>query len=159
LQTFLPVTSFVKSMEFLDNRRLGKQRVEAGQILEILLDQAILPKSLDSVVPFDRQFKAWTRHPAVLMWVGHEEWLKLYLACAIGEWQSRGYQNSISVPPYNTSLQPHPEWLGYESFHESHRANLVRKDPGHYHRYWPDVNPSLKYFWPTHEGFSITKAA
>jgi len=36
MQTFLPYASFAKSAACLDNRRLGKQRVEAMQILKIL---------------------------------------------------------------------------------------------------------------------------
>ena len=36
MQTFLPHRSFSKSAETLDYRRLGKQRVEAKQILEAI---------------------------------------------------------------------------------------------------------------------------
>lgn len=156
MQTFLPVVSFVRSMEFLDPARLGKQRVEASQILEILLDQPLLPKSMQSVAPFSREFGAWTRHPAVLMWKGHEEWLKLYLACCIGEWRYRGYQNAIIVPSYDTNLQGPPPWLGYEPFHLSHRSNLLRKDPRHYRQYWPSDPADLLYFWPTKNGFDVS---
>ena len=153
MQTFLPVVSFVKSMEFLDWRRLGKQRVEAGQILEILLKKPFLPKNLQTLVPFAPHFGSWSRHPAVLMWAGHEEWLKLYLACAIGEWCSRGYNNTIPVPPYDTSQEP-PAWLGCEEFHYSHRCNLVKKFPQHYGQHWKDVDLSIPYYWPTDNGFS-----
>jgi len=148
--TFLPQRSMVQSMEFLDEKRLGKQRIEACQILELLLDQPFLPSSLNSVVPFDPTFKPWARHPAVLMWRGHEEWLKLYLACAIGEWCFRGYHNTIVVPIYDTKLQKHPVWLGYEPFHLSHRCNLIRKHPTHYLRFWPgDRNDTMPYYWPS----------
>ena len=37
MQTFLPYKSFNKSFKVLDYRRLGKQRVEAMQILNVLL--------------------------------------------------------------------------------------------------------------------------
>lgn len=40
MQTFLPYPSFIKSAQCLDNKRLGKQRVEAYQILQILTKQA-----------------------------------------------------------------------------------------------------------------------
>jgi hypothetical protein len=160
VQTFLPVKSFVQSMEFLDDRRLGKQRVEAGQILEILLNKPILPVNLRSVVPFDRSFSPWSRHPAVQMWKGHEEWLLLYLACSVGEWCSRGFTNSIVVPAYDAKSQKPPAWLGYEPFHLSHRANLIRKLPAQYLKFWPeDRNDDLKYFWPTINGFNIQNAA
>jgi hypothetical protein len=136
-------------MEFLDVKRLGKQRIEAAQILEILLKQPILPSKLLSLVPLDTANIAWKNHPAVLMWKGHEEWLKLYLACSIGEWLSRGYQNTIVCPEYNTDSQGAPLWLGHEPFHKSHRSNLIRKDPAHYRKFWPDEETDLSYFWPT----------
>jgi hypothetical protein len=137
-------------MEFLDEKRLGKQRVEACQILEILLDQSFLPSHLNTVVPFDPKFGPWLRHPAVLMWRGFEEWLKLYLACAIGEWCSRGYANTIAVPSYDTPSQKPPSFLGLESFHLSHRCNLIRKSPAHYLKFWPkDRDDNLPYYWPS----------
>jgi hypothetical protein len=36
MQTFLPYPNFKKSLQILDYRRLGKQRVEAYQIIRIL---------------------------------------------------------------------------------------------------------------------------
>lgn len=149
MQTFLPVPSFVQSMEFLDVSRLGKQRIEAAQIIEILTNKPVLPINLSSLVPFDRTNATWARHPAVKMWSGHEEWLKLYLACSIGEWVSRGYRNNIVVPKYDAKSQPRPEWLGYERFHRSHRSNLIRKDAIRYRQYWPEEEANLPYYWPT----------
>jgi hypothetical protein len=49
MQTFLPYSSFEESARILDYRRLGKQRVEAWQIL----------RSLDGIT------KGWSNHPAV----------------------------------------------------------------------------------------------
>ena len=36
MQTFLPYSDFEQSLSCLDNKRLGKQRVESMQILNIL---------------------------------------------------------------------------------------------------------------------------
>ncbi len=36
MQTFLPYSDFRKSLESLDNKRLGKQRVEAYQIISAI---------------------------------------------------------------------------------------------------------------------------
>ena len=58
MQTFLPYTDFIKSAKCLDYKRLGKQRVEAKQILNILLGETTKA--------------GWTNHPAVLMWSGYE---------------------------------------------------------------------------------------
>jgi hypothetical protein len=57
LQTFLPYLDFVACARVLDSRRLGKQRVEALQILRALL----VPEY------------GWRHHPAVLMWKGYPE--------------------------------------------------------------------------------------
>ena len=62
MQTFLPYSCFKQTANCLDYRRLGKQRVEAFQILNILED--ITPNS------------RWKTHPAVLMWKGYENALK-----------------------------------------------------------------------------------
>ena len=62
VNTFLPYSSFKKSVKSLDNKRLGKQRVEAKQILTALSNGG-----------------SWSNHPAALMWKGYEECLKLYI--------------------------------------------------------------------------------
>ena len=44
-----------------------------------------------------------------------------------------------------------PEWLGDESFHRSHRAALLRKDPEFYGPLFPGAlaaDPELPYVWP-----------
>ena len=41
-----------------------------------------------------------------------------------------------------------PDWLGDESLHRSHQSALVRKDPEHYRRFFPDVPDDLPYVWP-----------
>ena len=57
MQTFLPYEDFKRSAEALDNKRLGKQRVEAMQIYKACV--------LDDY--------GWKNHPAVKMWVGYED--------------------------------------------------------------------------------------
>lgn len=136
-------------MEYLDQKRLGKQRIEAAQILEILLQKPILPKSLQSIVPVDFTTLIWKSHPAVLMWAEHEQWLLSYLDVCIGEWCNRGYLNNIVVPEYDQSSQDPPKWLGHGPFHRSHRSNLLRKFPAHYRQFWPGERDDLAYWWPT----------
>ena len=72
MQTFLPYADFSKTAKCLDYKRLGKQRVEAKQILNILLDRT--------------ETKGWRNHPAVLMWVGYENALKIYYNMILDEW-------------------------------------------------------------------------
>ncbi len=149
MQTFLPYKSFEKSMQVLDYRRLGKQRVETGQILEILTGKAFLPKNvlLDSDGNWTPNKKGWSNHPAVKMWCGYEEYLKYYLSANINEWIIRGYRNTIALPQFNLSENSVPLFLGCESFHESHRSNLLRKNREHYLVYW-NCKDNLEYVWP-----------
>lgn len=136
MQTFLPFPDFEASARALDRARLGKQRVEAWQILLTL-----------------RGFSSgWKNHPAVRMWRGHEVHLVAYTVAACLEWRSRGYRDSIllKLPSMAHDLlpAPPPPWLGDERFHLSHRSNLVRKDPGFYGALFPGVPSDLPYFWP-----------
>ena len=71
--------SFQKSAQCLDYKRLGKQRVEAKQILN-----ALEP---------DYDKKGWKTHPATMRWKGYEDCLKYYANCMITEWKKRGYNN------------------------------------------------------------------
>ena len=63
MQTFLPHESFKKSLKVLDWRRLGKQRVEAHQVLNVLLGRT--------------ETKGWINHPITRMWDGYEQALQL----------------------------------------------------------------------------------
>jgi len=134
LQTFLPYASFEDSAAVLDNRRLGKQRVEGTQILTILL------------TPNYRG--AWRNHPAVRMWRGYEEALRLYINAVVTEWIERGYRNSLAT--YDLTGRPivFPFWLGDPRLHDSHKSNLLRKDFSYYSQFGWNVPPDLPYFWP-----------
>ncbi len=138
MQTFLPYPNFEESVEALDDRRLGKQRVEARQILRALEKRRTGEPG------------GWKNHPAVLMWEGHEDALKAYGDAAIREWVSRGFRNAMPLllPGGASELPP---WLGREEFHASHRANLLRKDPGWYGRFGWTEEPAEGYWWPTKE--------
>lgn len=133
MQTFLPYSDFERTMKALDYRRLGKQRVEAHQILNILLGRTTK--------------KGWQNHPAVLMWKGYENSLKLYYNCAVREWVSRGYNNTMKLEEVQTPVH-HPVWLGNVQFHRSHRSNLLRKDYKYYSKKF--VAPEgMEYVWPS----------
>ena len=87
MQTFLPYKDFKKSAEVLDYKRLGKQRVEALQI--------------HNIVSGKRTTGGWINHPAVKMWRGYMDALALYHNTMIDEWVSRGYNNTMSkIPAY-----------------------------------------------------------
>jgi hypothetical protein len=133
MQTFLPYSDFQKSAACLDNKRLGKQRVEAMQILNILAGKS----------------SGWKHHPAVLMWSGYEKALRQYLRAVVLEWKRRGFKNSIRLPR-EVRLAKHeiPPWIGKRQFHASHRSNLLQKDSEHYCQFGWKVEENLPRYWP-----------
>lgn len=118
----------------LDRQRLGKQRLEAQQILSAI-----------------RNGGGWRNHPAVRMWRGHEQALMLYHDVVVREWERRGYVSTMRVfdPPLHEIRMP--SWLGGEAFHSSHRAALLAKDPSHYSVFEWTEKPVVAYVWPLPE--------
>jgi hypothetical protein len=150
MQTFLPYPDFTASARVLDRRRLGKQRVEAVQVLRGL------------TVPG----YGWRRHPAVRMWAGYEEALVRYGLDVCRVWREYGHQDSCAAtlvadlaaarPGAAVRGQAElaaagelPPWLGDEALHRSHRSALVRKDPDRYAALFPGVPDDLPYVWPS----------
>ena len=162
MQTFLVDYVLLQNFQYLDNKRLGKQRVECLQILNTLAGKT----------------KGWRHHPAVLMWAGHEDLLKLYMDRCILEWERRGFKNNMALnyeweTPKNLRVIKDtqtgfiisdrvscksgpfvpPQWWGDHRILVSHRANLYRKDPVHYgqfkwHGHSPEVWKMKPYYWP-----------
>ena len=134
MQTFLPYANFGDSAAVLDSKRLGKQRVECFQILNILL----------GLKPFSR----WKNHPAVLMWKGYENALKLYYNYIVKEWVRRGYKNTMQLYNIDESTVIYPLWLDC-TFCISHQSNLLRKNKEHYSKFFDKSIPdNLEYVWP-----------
>lgn len=134
MQTFLPYDSFSKSARSLDNKRLGKQRVEAKQIY------------LSLTVPT----YGWKNHPAVKMWKGYHDLLAIYGASICYEWTRRGFKDSL-YPWFKERMTldyEAPKWIGMEAFHHSHQSNLLRKDYDWYSQWGWTVSSDLPYYWP-----------
>ena len=148
MQTFLPYADFERTARVLDVKRLGKQRVECIQVLRGLT----------------RSDYGWRHHPAVLMWRGHEEALGRYSFTCCEVWGELGFADTCAATigldlrdAGVTVVRPQeeladagalPPWLGDPAFHRSHQSALVRKDPEHYRRLFPDVPDDLEYVWP-----------
>jgi hypothetical protein len=137
MNTFLPYPSVIESSQCLDYRRLGKQRVEAWQILNTLLGKS----------------DGWKNHPAVKQWKGYEHYLAWYGYEMCTEWINRGYKDTLR-PKFlavNKTIKDmaFPDWLGDEAYHASHRSNLLRKDAKWYGQFgWTESN-DLPYVWPS----------
>lgn len=150
MQTFLPFPDFMQSAAVLDQARLGKQRVEALQVLRGL------------TVPG----YGWRNHPAVRMWIGYEEALVRYGldVCAMWTAEERADTCAATLATEFGRYRPGsaartqerladdgelPPWLGEPAFHRSHQSALVRKAPELYTPFFPDVPDDLPYVWPT----------
>ena len=164
MQTFVPYgTDHWATARCLDDKRLGKQRVEGYQILRALLNET----------------KGWKNHPAVKMWHGYEPGLVVYTLTMCAAWKERGYQDTVSDkvaalagkwfngeictydPVDHTWCWPEgnisevsfifgPSWLDEKNVLQSHQSNLVHKYPQHYGSMWPHwlEQPKLDYVWP-----------
>lgn len=150
VQTFLPYPGFLRSAAALDQRRLGKQRVEALQVLRALT----------------RPRYGWRHHPAVRMWAGYEEALVRYGLTVCAVWCATGRADTCAVSLSVdlaaacgiTDVRQQeelavagelPPWLGDEALHRSHRASLLRKDPAFYGPVFGEEASDLPYVWPT----------
>ena len=142
MQTFLTHPDFKTSFEVLDDKRLGKQRVETFQILNSILGR---PKKDGT------PYKGWTNHPCCVMWRDYVNALKLYHNLCIDEWVKRGRNNTMLHEVIEGDIVM-PICLGFEDFHSSHRANLLRKDTEFYGKYNWKENPEDPYVWMDKEG-------
>lgn len=138
MQTFLtshdpdPVIAFVETARHLDYRRLGKQRVEALQILNTLQGKS----------------NGWANHPAVRMWADYVPMLERYMNAMILEWQLRGYKNTMELRALSDAPPPvRPAWMTKDLV-LSHRSNLLRKEPHYYRIFWPELPDNIPYVWP-----------
>ena len=155
MQTFLPYPDFARSAAVLDARRLGKQRVEALQVLRALR----------------RPRYGWQQHPAVLMWRGHEDALVCYGVAVTRRWRQLGFADTVldtlvAEAPRRPRTQAAlarlgrlPWWLGMPALHASHRSALLRKDPAHYRRFFRNVPDDLPYVWPPSEPLTDARRA
>jgi hypothetical protein len=152
MQTFLPYADFTASARTLDDRRLGKQRVETLQVMGVLAE-AFWDNTTERVT--DRVPRGWRSHPVVLMWRGHEGSLLEYQRATCEVWKARGFSDTcyaktaalfahrFGVAPANP-----PPWLGDPAVHRSHQSNLIRKDAERYAPLFPGVPADLEYVWP-----------
>lgn len=177
MNTFLPYPEFDKSAACLDNKRLGKQRVEAWQIYltlqtgptkdcpvcngwgHIWTGKFIGIKNETHPCSKCRSTGVlktpWYNHPAVKMWEGYEYILLFYGVVMCEEWKKRGFKDTLEEKFRKVWKNHHvgvfPHWHGDDEFHAAYRSNLLRKDPVHYGQFgWKEPN-NLPYVWPTKE--------
>uniref|UniRef100_A0A6C0BDP3 Uncharacterized protein n=1 Tax=viral metagenome TaxID=1070528 RepID=A0A6C0BDP3_9ZZZZ len=141
---FIIVPDIQKTAELLDQQRLGKQRVECKQIIDVL-------ERYDTTKVLDR---GWSSHPATRSWVGYTNHLKVYFNIIVREWIRRGFVNNMDLYQIDESLYhvvpcsfdgksvsydlslfnqySFPFWVSFPPFYMSHQAALCRKNPSYY---------------------------
>ena len=164
----------LKYINLLDNKRLGKQRLEAKAIIDILeyYDE-------NDEMPANT---AWTNHPATMMWVGHTNALKVYFNYVLHFWEKRGFKNNyeyydieredveiikcifednVATFEKKANKDTFPIWFCFPPFYLAQRAALIMKDRDYYEEKLrtPELKPYfLKgYLWPSEHGKSIYK--
>lgn len=164
MQTFIPFSDLDQSAQVLDRQRLGKQRVETMQLVSAIL--GIKPDGSP------KTNKAWSNHPAALMWKENPLGLLVYQNAITKEWKSRGYKDTcwvktktlfayLDMLPEDVDVNSTdflseeqinaiamPKWIGDEKVHASHRAALLFKAPELYLRFGWNETPEYNYVWP-----------
>lgn len=136
VNTFIPFNSFEKCAACLDNKRLGKQRVEAMQIINIITGAT--------------KTKGWRNHPVVAMWQDYPDALKAYYNAVVKEWIKRGFVNNMTLYTIPAKYKM-PWFMNCLTVQMSHRGNLVRKNPEHYAQQFGILPPNYTahtYVWP-----------
>jgi hypothetical protein len=144
MQTFMPYSDPKRVAEVLDDTRLRKQVIEAIQIANCLL-------GISST--------GWCHHPAVKMWKDNVEYLVYdYTTILLNEQLSRGHNCNTVQQSLNTlknivlctaENRKAPSWMSLKEIHLSHRANLLRKMPERYRKFWPNECDDIQNYWPT----------
>jgi hypothetical protein len=156
MDTFIPLRSFEASAEVL-----------RPQEALISLEGAIRLLELDHEVGNLDRNKMIARHPLVQMWGRHTPVLCTYAYAMLERMKSdqehRRLPNSqrMNFSKLEKNLDYHmecassgelvmekPRWLGNEKFHQTQRAALMRLEPEHYGKEWPDEDMHYPTFWP-----------
>lgn len=149
MQTFAPMgRDLTAGFDILDYRRLGKQRVEAWQILNVL-------RGVDND-GYPKHHKGWVSHPATRLWEGRTAGLAYYGVLCCQMWRRKGYRDGLLhrfnevYELYSEFEDPSPPiWLDWIA--DSHKSNLIRKDPEYYGPIWPWIPDDMPYYWPIEE--------
>jgi hypothetical protein len=123
MQVFLPVSDVDGSLRILDKRRLGKQRVEAKQLIDTILDRPMAS---------GKPRKGWRNHPAAVMFRRYLPALVYYYNRSLIIFEEAGGKNDKLQPETYCDipeLRPadEPWWWGDPQVHSSHRSRLLFK--------------------------------
>ena len=120
MQVFI-VGSPLETAKALDPKRLRKQIIECGQILDALNGKS-----------------AWSNHPCVLQYRGCKEWLAAYSLCLESFVSKRDMEATIANA-YAGMYRP--DWHTQE-YYDQMKRRLFEKDEEHY-KQWSHLGKSL----------------
>lgn len=127
MQVFI-IGSPLETAMALDPKRLRKQIIECGQILDALNGKS-----------------AWSNHPCVLQYKGHENWLFFYMRCLqlysdYVRYGGNGDKHDMQVYGHTCKLCT-PDWHTQE-YYDQMKRRLFEKDEEHY-KQWSHLGKSL----------------
>lgn len=130
MQVFRPYIDHGKSAGFLDDLRLGKQRVETKQVILAILRKLNVLKDGKT---------GWLNHPVVVMYFNNGrpylDDLIRYFYSVIDEWERRGFVNNISIgdiEPLLNNVEHEDGTPVTEVIAREYRRVLLLKDPCYY---------------------------
>lgn len=149
MQTFVTFKDWSCTAASLDDRRLGKQRVEAAQTLNQLLTGS----------------GGYPHHPINAAWRGYEYGLAVYGMQMCMEWNTKRRFADTMFFHFKRAVEQmrlenpdvafaSPPWRGDADVMRSHRSNLIRKqDAGEvkgtdYRKRFPKTPELMPYLWP-----------
>lgn len=119
MQVFI-VGSPLETAMALDPKRLRKQIIECGQILDALNGKS-----------------AWSNHPCVLQYRGYEKWLKIYKGILMS-YEKCEFGTAILSNMYADNYRP--DWHTQE-YYDQMKRRLFEKDEEHY-KQWSHLGKS-----------------
>lgn len=130
MQVFI-VGSPLETAMALSNRHLNNQINEAKIILDAL-----------------NGAKAWSNHPCVLQYMGHEKWLEIYKGILMS-YEKCEFGTAILSNMYADNYRP--DWHTQE-YYDQMKRRLYTKDPEHY-KQWADLGTSEEnWYWSQEQG-------
>lgn len=157
MNTFLPFRSYEDSARVIDKSRLWKQVLECSQLFDVIFRKTNLLKDGK---------KGWINHPVLKIWTDKNGTIYIYqllnyFSAFYGEHVRRGgkvktfnflekYGYIISMIDKNPNLwgdlEAEIRWS--KEFHDTMKANLIRKDRKHYQKYFgKGIRAKEGYLW------------
>ena len=129
MQVFI-VGSPLETAKILDKKRLNRQIQETKVILDAL-----------------NGAKAWSNHPCVLQYRGHEMWLGFYKYCL--EYYANGWMRDAKIESdYAESCRPP---FHTQEYYDQMKRRLYTKNKEHYKQFAEYGESDCNWFWSQSE--------